>query len=128
MSQVVPTLQYTSSHEWVLQKSADRWVVGITDHAQSLLGDLVYIELPEVGQHIKAKEEVAVVESVKAAADVYAPVSGEILSVNTAVQSDPALVNKAPYEAGWLFEIRPSHPEEEQQLLTASVYQSQVEA
>lgn len=100
-------LQYTSSHEWV--RYADGVAtVGITEHAQNELSDVVFVELPEVGAGVKAGQAVCVVESVKAASDIYAPVSGAVESVNETLRNDPGLLNKAPYESGWIFKIRMS--------------------
>lgn len=101
--------RFTASHEWILT-GQDISPVGITDHAQSELGDIVYIELPEPGRKVKAKESVAVIESVKAASDIYSPVSGEIVEVNPAVTADPGLINRDPFGEGWLFRIRIEDP------------------
>ena len=104
MSEIPAELRYASSHEWA--KNEDGTVtVGITAHAQDAMGDLVYVELPEVGQVVAAGDEAGVVESVKAASDIYAPVSGEIVEINEALEDEPELVNNAPYEGGWLFKI-----------------------
>ena len=106
MSKIPQKLQYTKTHEWV--KNEDGFLtVGITDHAQTMLGDLVYVELPEVDANVEFGQECAVVESVKAAADIYCPVPGEIIEVNDAVIENPALVNQDPYGKGWLFRIKP---------------------
>ena len=107
MSLVPEHLKYTQSHEWVrLEDDGVTAVVGITDHAQEQLGDLVYVELPEVGRNLDAGEECAVLESVKAAADVYSPVSGEVTAINERVTETPETVNQSPYEDGWLFKVR----------------------
>jgi glycine cleavage system H protein len=98
-------LKYAESHEW-LEEGAEGARVGISDHAQSELSDVVYVELPEVGRLVAAKEAVAVVESVKAASDIYSPVGGEIVEVNEKVEADPSLINSDPYGEGWLFKIR----------------------
>src|SRR5881396_4170249 len=111
MSNVPPDLKYTKSHEWV-RVSGDSATVGITDHAQHELTDIVFVELSEVGRKVKAGEACAVVESVKTASDIYAPVSGEIIETNKAVVNDPALVNSEPYASGWFFKIRLSNPAE----------------
>ncbi len=105
MSNIPAKLQYTHSHEWI-KKENDSFIVGITDHAQTMLGDLVYVELPEVEAQFDSGEECAVVESVKAAADIYSPLSGEVIEVNEAVINNPALINQDPYGKGWLFRIR----------------------
>lgn len=106
MSNIPEKLNYTKSHEWV-KKEGDLLTVGITDHAQTMLGDLVYVELPEVEGSFDSGQECAVVESVKAAADIYCPVAGEIVEVNDAVIENPQLVNQDPYGRGWLFRVRP---------------------
>lgn len=106
MSNVPQKLNYTKTHEWV--KHEDEYlIVGITDHAQTMLGDLVYIELPEVETTLDNGQECAVVESVKAAADIYCPVSGEIIEINEAVIENPQIINQDPYGKGWLFKVRP---------------------
>ncbi len=123
MSQVPSHLKYTKTHEWA-QKLDDGTIrVGITDHAQDLLGDMVFVELPETGRHVKAGEECAVVESVKAASDIYSPIAGEIVEVNPAVTDGPEVVNKDPYGQGWLLRIRPSDQQGFNQLLDATRYQ-----
>lgn len=106
MSKIPQQLNYTKTHEWV-KKEDDYIIVGITDHAQTMLGDLVYVELPDVETSLDNGQECAVVESVKAAADIYCPVSGEIVEVNDAVIENPHLVNQDPYGKGWLFKVRP---------------------
>ena len=105
MSNVPPDLKYTKSHEWV-RVSGEIATVGITDHAQHELTDIVFVELPEAGRKVKAGEPCAVVESVKTASDIYSPLSGEVISVNKAVVDNPALVNTDPYSSGWLFKLR----------------------
>lgn len=125
MSNIPANLKYTRTHEW-LEEQADGTVkVGITDHAQDLLGDMVYIELPETGAAVSAAEECAVVESVKAASDVYAPLSGEITAVNEALVDAPETVNSDPYGDGWLFCIRPTDSSEQTELLDASAYEQE---
>src|SRR5438874_10893599 len=104
---IPPDLSYTSSHEWVRKDKDGTVTIGITDHAQAALGDLVYIELPAVGRKVAAAEACAVVESVKAASDIYAPMAGEVVAVNDAVTAAPEQVNKDPY-AAWFFRIRPA--------------------
>jgi glycine cleavage system H protein len=106
MSNIPQKLQYTKTHEWV-KKDDEFLIIGITDHAQTMLGDLVYVELPEIEASVETGQECAVVESVKAAADVYCPVPGEIIEVNDAVIENPALINQDPYGQGWLFKIKP---------------------
>lgn len=114
-------LKYAASHEWSKVESDGTITVGITDHAQEALGDIVFLELPAVGRVLKAGEECAVVESVKAASDIYAPVSGEIIAINQAVVDAPESVNSMPYD-NWLFRIKPSNPDELDALLDANAY------
>ena len=116
--------RFATSHEWILFGEAES-PVGISDHAQAELGDVVYIELPEVGRTVTAGESVAVIESVKAASEIYAPVSGEITAVNAAVAAETSLVNSDPYGAGWLFKIKPAAPAEAEALLDESAYLAQ---
>ncbi|WP_298815516.1 glycine cleavage system protein GcvH [Chloroflexus sp.] len=112
-------LRYSKTHEWVRQEG-DEVVIGITDYAQHALGDVVYIELPAVGSTITAGEPFGVVESVKASSDLYAPLSGEVVAVNTDLESDQAPINNDPYGAGWMLRVRPSGASEE--LLDAAAY------
>jgi glycine cleavage system H protein len=118
-------LRYTASHEWVRSESDGTLTVGITDHAQAALGDLVFLELPKAGRTVKAGEAVAVVESVKAASDVYAPVAGEVIAGNDAITGTPEAVNQDAY-AAWLFRIRPSDPAAAGKLLDAQAYQATI--
>lgn len=127
MSQTPKELKYTASHEWVKLEADGTITVGITDHAQNLLGDLVYVQLPEVGEQMTIGQDAAVVESVKAASDVYAPLSGEIIANNTALTSTPELINSAPYQDGWLFKIKPVNPAELNNLLDAEAYLKQID-
>ena len=108
MSELPGDLRYTSDHEWLRQEEDGSVTVGITDHAQSALGDLVYVELPEAGQELEAGGEMAVVESVKAASDVYAPISGSVLDVNADLADDPEKINADPYGDGWIVRLQPS--------------------
>ena len=118
----IPTdLKYTKSHEWLKQEADGTVTVGISDHAQEALGDIVFLELPEIGRTVKAGEECAVVESVKAASDIYAPVSGEIVARNDAAVDAPESVNQDAY-AAWLFKLKPSDPAEIGTLLDAAAY------
>lgn len=126
-SQVPADLRYAKSHEWV-RVAGDVATVGITDHAQHELTDIVFVELPAVGRKVTAGEACAVVESVKTASDIYSPVSGEIISVNTGVVDDPALVNSAPYQAGHFFQIRLNAPAEVAALLSPEDYSKQIGA
>ncbi len=106
MSKIPNQLQYTKTHEWV-KKDDEFLTIGITDHAQTMLGDLVYVELPELESSLDGGQECAVVESVKAAADIYCPVSGEVIEINQAVIENPQLINEDPYGKGWLIRVRP---------------------
>ncbi len=106
MSKIPQQLQYTRTHEWI-KKDEEYLVIGITDHAQTMLGDLVYVELPELDTNFDNGQECAVVESVKAAADIYCPVSGEVIEINEAVIENPQLVNEDPYGKGWLLKVKP---------------------
>lgn len=115
------TLRYTESHEWARREADGTITVGITDHAQEALGDIVFLELPEVGRKVEAGKECAVVESVKAASDIYAPVSGEIVARNDALLDAPEKVNEDAY-AAWLFRIQPTDPASFDQLLDAEAY------
>jgi glycine cleavage system H protein len=118
----IPTdLKYTKSHEWLKQEADGTVTIGISDHAQEALGDIVFLELPEIGRTVKAGEECAVVESVKAASDIYAPVSGEIVARNDAAVDAPESVNQDAY-AAWLFKLKPSNPAEISALLDAAAY------
>ena len=123
MSNVPSTLKYTKSHEWVRSEEDGSLTIGITDHAQQALGDIVFLELPETGRKLSAGETCAVVESVKAASDLYAPVAGSITAVNTAVVSAPESVNHDAY-AAWLFRMKPAKPAELDTLLDAVTYTS----
>ena len=118
---VPANLKYAKSHEWVRQEADGSLTIGISDHAQEALGDIVFLELPEAGRIVKSGEECAVVESVKAASDIYAPVSGEIIAANSAVIETPESVNQDAY-AAWLFKIKPSNPAEYAALLDAAAY------
>lgn len=124
-SKVPPDLRYAKSHEWV-RASADTAVVGITDHAQYELTDIVFVELPAAGRRVKANEACAVVESVKTASDIYSPVSGEVIEVNKAVVDNPALVNSDPYGAGWFYKIKIATPSDLDGLLSAADYAKQI--
>ena len=108
MSEMPGDLLYTEEHEWLRQEEDGSVTVGITDHAQSALGDLVYVELPEVGQAVETGGEMAVVESVKAASDVYSPIAGEVVAVNEALADEPEKINAEPYGDGWIARIKPS--------------------
>lgn len=127
MSQIPDHLKYLSSHEWANLEPGGLVSVGITDHAQEQLGDVVFVELPDVGIKVSAGQEVAVVESVKAASDIYAPVSGTVVEVNDALGTAPELVNQSPYEQGWFFRIEPSDLTELDGLLDADGYADVIE-
>jgi len=122
MSNTPANLKYTKSHEWVESLGDGTLRVGITDHAQDLLGDMVYVEVPEIGRQVKSGEECAVVESVKAASDVYSPVAGEIVEVNGSLNDSPDTMNKDPYGQGWIFRMKPSNADEWKNLLDAEAY------
>lgn len=122
---VPESLLYADTHEW-LRIEGDTGTVGITDHAQNELSDVVYVELPTVGRRVEPKAAVAVVESVKAASDIYAPVGGEIIEVNTALSNDPALVNSDPFGAGWIFKIKLADPAQTSALKDALAYRAQI--
>ena len=118
-------LKFTRTHEW-LQIDGDSMTVGITEHAQQLLGDMVFVELPEPGDQVNAGDELGVVESVKAASDFYAPISGEVIGVNQQVNENPSLVNSDPYGAGWLVKIRANNLAEINELLNDEQYQHEI--
>ena len=122
MSNLPEDLKYTSSHEWVRTNSDGTVTVGITDHAQELLGDLVFVELPEEGAVMSAGEQCTVVESVKAASDVYIPVDGEVIAINEALEGEPELVNSDPFDGGWLFKLQPSDASQLEKLFDADAY------
>ena len=123
MSNIPADLRYVASHEWIRLEADGSVTVGITDHAQEALGDVVYVELPEVGKQLASGQEAGVVESVKAASDIYAPISGEVLAVNEALADAPEQVNGEPY-AAWFFKLQPSNPVELEELLDAAGYQA----
>lgn len=128
MSNVPEDLKYASTHEWVRIDDDGLATVGISDHAQDALGDIVFIELPEPGTMVNAKDEVAVVESVKAASDIYSPLSGEILEVNEALVDAPDTVNSGPYELGWFYKLRLSAEVELDDLMDADSYTDHCES
>jgi glycine cleavage system H protein len=125
MANIPADLKYAATHEWV-RVTGDVATVGITDHAQHELTDVVFVELPQVGRQIKAGDSCAVVESVKTANDIYSPISGEVTEVNSAVVADPALVNREPYGGGWFYKLKLSNPDELTALLGAEQYQAQI--
>ncbi len=124
----IPThLKYTKSHEWVRLEEDGTATIGITHHAQELLGDMVFVEIPQVGRHLKQGEECAVVESVKAAADVYAPISGEVITTNPEIESAPEKINQDTYSA-WLYKLKPSNTADLSKLLDSTEYQKVLES
>ena len=127
MSHIPDNLKFTTSHEWVQLADDGTASIGITDHAQLMLGDLVYVELPETGDDLAKGKECAVVESVKAASDVYAPVSGQVIAGNEKLADAPEIINENPYVAGWLFRLRLSDAAELDDLLDAAAYREIVE-
>ncbi|EQC4552348.1 glycine cleavage system protein GcvH [Cronobacter malonaticus] len=127
MSNVPNELKYSKEHEWLRKESDGTYTVGITEHAQELLGDMVFVDLPDVGTTVNAGDDCAVAESVKAASDIYAPVSGEIVAVNDALSDSPELVNSEPYGQGWIFKIKASDEAEVAALLDASAYEALLE-
>ncbi|MCW3147555.1 glycine cleavage system protein GcvH [Stutzerimonas stutzeri] len=127
MSEIPSDLRYASSHEWARLEADGSITVGISDHAQEALGDVVYVELPEIGRQLSAGQEAGVVESVKAASDIYAPVSGEVVAINEALTDSPELVNSDPY-GSWFFRLQPSDKAELDKLLDAAAYQASCDA
>lgn len=124
MSNVPGELKYTKSHEWVRIEDDGSVVVGITDHAQDLLGDMVYVEVPDVGRSLEAEEACAVVESVKAASDVYSPLSGQVTASNAVLSDSPETVNSDPYGDGWIMKLAPTEREQLEQLMDAKAYEA----
>jgi glycine cleavage system H protein len=122
MSNIPADLKYTKSHEWVRQGQNGAVEIGITDHAQSALGDLVFVEVPDVGRALRAGDACAVVESVKAASDVYSPVTGKVTASNASLASQPELLNQDPYGAGWLFRVQTNSPVDDASLMSAADY------
>ncbi|MEP0071614.1 MAG: glycine cleavage system protein GcvH [Marinomonas sp.] len=127
MSTIPENLKYADSHEWVLDNGDGTVTIGITDHAQDLLGDVVYVELPEVGAEVTAKEQFSLVESVKAASDIYAPVNGEITEVNEALDDAPELINESPFEGAWIAKVKLSDSADLDKLLDATGYADSIE-
>ncbi len=122
MSKLPPELKYTRSHEWARLEKDGSVTIGITDHAQELLGDVVFLELPELKKQLSAGAEAGVVESVKAASDIYAPISGTIIATNSALATSPEIINSDPYGEGWIFRVQPTDAAELKNLLTAEAY------
>ena len=127
MSNIPADLRYAASHEWARLEADGSVTVGISDHAQEALGDVVFVELPEVGANLTAGQQAGVVESVKAASDIYAPIAGEVFAVNDALSDNPELVNADPY-ANWFFKLKPSNPAELDKLLDAAGYRAASDA
>ena len=127
MSEVRNELKYLSSHEWARVEEDGTVTVGISDHAQESLGDVVYVESPEVGAEVSAGDQAGVVESVKAASDIYSPVSGEVIAINEALEDEPETVNSSPYDDGWFFKVRPSDIAELGDALDAEAYKEVAE-
>ncbi|WP_340679027.1 glycine cleavage system protein GcvH [Paraglaciecola sp.] len=127
MSNIPTDLRFASTHEWVRPEGDGVYTVGISDHAQELLGDMVFVELPDVGAAVVAGDDVAVAESVKAASDVYAPITGEIVEVNEDLEHSPELVNSDPYGEGWLFKIKAEDIEEVESLFDAEGYENSID-
>ena len=122
MGDIPGDLKFLSSHEWVRVESDGSVTIGISDHAQDLLGDIVFVELPEIGQSIDAETDAAIVESVKAASDVYSPISGEVTEVNPILEDQPEIINSSPYEDGWFYKMIPSDLGEIENLLSPEDY------
>ena len=122
MSDIPSELRYAASHEWARIEEDGTVVIGITDHAQAQLGDVVYIELPDMGQILSAGDEAGVVESVKAASDVYAPISGEVVEINEKLEDEPETVNSEPYEDGWFYKLKPADTAELDALMNSDAY------
>lgn len=127
MSNVPTELKYAASHEWVRAEGGGVYRIGITEHAQELLGDMVFVDLPEIDREVAAGEDCAVAESVKAASDIYSPISGKVIAVNTELESSPELVNSSPYGDGFLFLIQASDEAEIDNLLDSADYQATLE-
>lgn len=122
MSETPSDLKYASTHEWARDEGDGTVTVGITDHAQDALGDVVYVELPEIGTTLTVGDEAGVVESVKAASDIYSPVSGEVIAINELLENAPETINDSPYDDGWFFKIKLAEPEELDDLMDAEAY------
>ena len=122
MSDIPSDLKFLSSHEWARVESDGTITIGISDHAQDLLGDIVFVELPEVGQSVDAENDTAIVESVKAASDIFSPLSGEVIEVNSLLENQPEIINSSPYEDGWFYKLTPSDMGELDNLLSPEDY------
>ncbi|MEX2961750.1 glycine cleavage system protein GcvH [Microbulbifer sp. TYP-18] len=127
MSEIRNEMKYLASHEWARLEEDGTVTIGISDHAQEALGDVVFVETPEVGTALAAGDEAGVVESVKAASDIYSPVSGEVVAVNAVLQDAPETVNASPYDDGWFFRVKPADVSELDKMLSADAYREQAE-
>jgi len=127
MSELPSELRYAASHEWAKLEDDGTVTVGITDHAQDQLGDVVYVEVPEIGVVLSAGDEAGVVESVKAASDIYAPVSGEVIAVNAELEDAPETINEDPYSGGWFFKLKAADEGELEELMSADDYAESIE-
>ncbi|QPG06332.1 glycine cleavage system protein GcvH [Salinimonas marina] len=127
MSNIPKDLRYAATHEWVRPESDGVFTVGISEHAQELLGDMVFVDLPDEGDKVSTGDDVAVAESVKAASDVYTPLTGEVIAVNEDLEDSPELVNSDPYGDGWLFKIKADDPKEVENLLDADGYKASID-
>ncbi len=127
MSEVPSELRYTKSHEWVRLEEDGTVTVGITDHAQEALGDLVFVELPEVDSELSAGDACCVVESVKAASDIYMPITGEIIDTNQVLVDEPETINSSAYDDGWIFKIKPADEDDVEALMDASTYEAELD-
>lgn len=127
MNDLPKDLKYTETHEWVRKESEGVYTVGITDHAQGLLGDIVFIDLPDENMDVSAGDDCCVIESVKSASDGYSPIAGTIIEVNRALEKEPELVNQDPYGAGWIFKIKANNESEVKELLSAEEYAENIE-
>ncbi len=128
MSNIPATLKYTESHEWVQDNGDGTVTIGITDHAQEALGDVVFVELPEIGRELALEEEFGVIESVKAASDLYAPLAGEVIAVNESLEDAPESVNESPYDDAWILKMKVADSAELDKLLDADAYSQLVES
>jgi len=128
MEKTPSELKYTQSHEWAKLEDDGTVIIGITDHAQSLLGDMVYVELPEIDVAVKTGDECGVVESVKAASDLFSPISGDIIEINEALNDDPSLMNTDPYGDGWILRLQPNDESELNELMSSDEYEELVES
>ncbi|AOM01783.1 glycine cleavage system protein GcvH [Cobetia marina] len=128
MSNIPATLKYTESHEWVQDNGDGTVTIGITDHAQEALGDVVFVELPEIGRELALEEEFGVIESVKAASDLYAPLAGEVIAVNESLEDAPESVNESPYDDAWILKMKVADSAELEKLLDADAYTQLVES